>query len=111
MNKNFAALIPYETLKLLTDTLSHNTISTYIYLLNRAHANEYQPYQFTIEQIKKFIGISTNTRSNNDIVFNILYVLQKVGLIEYSIQGLPQDNDNFQNIKTIYQLDKIVNTL
>ena len=34
-----AALIPYETLSLLVNTLSDNAISTYVYLLRRWFAN------------------------------------------------------------------------
>lgn len=111
LGKNIAALIPHETVKLLTDTLSQNAISTYVYLFDRYFACEYQPFQFTLDQIKAFIGISTKTRSNNDIITNILYVLEKIGLIRYSLTTLQQDEDNFQNVKTIYQLDWLTLTL
>jgi len=39
LEKDIAALVPYNTLKLLTDTLNENSISTYIYLFNRYYAN------------------------------------------------------------------------
>ena len=35
-----AMLIPFQTLKILTDTLSENAISTYAYLFNRWYAND-----------------------------------------------------------------------
>ena len=35
LEENKAALIPYPTLKLMTDTLSEHCVSTYIYLFNR----------------------------------------------------------------------------
>ena len=111
LEKDIAALIPYDTVKLLTDTLSQNTISTYIYLFNRYFAEGYKPFQFTLDQVKAFIGISTKTRSNNDIITNILYVLEKIGLIRYSLTTLQQDEDSFQNVKTIYQLDWLTLTL
>jgi hypothetical protein len=41
LEQNVAALIPYETLKLLVDTLSERAISTYIYLFNRYFASGY----------------------------------------------------------------------
>ncbi len=44
LSANFASLIPYSTLKLLTDTLSENAISTYVYLLNCYYANNCEPF-------------------------------------------------------------------
>lgn len=103
-----AALIPYETTKLLSDSLSEHAISTYVYLLNRYYA-EGKPYVFTYEQIKRFIGISTATRSNDDTISNILFVLQKIGLIKYSMKAQTQEDTSFKNIKTIYQIEWVVN--
>ncbi len=111
LSADLASLVPYKTLKLITDTLNENSISTYVYLLNCYYANGCQPFQFTLEQVKSYIGISTATRSNNDTVTNILYVLEKVGLIKYSLTTLKQEADTFQNVKTIYQLDWLTNTL
>lgn len=111
LSADLASLVPYGTLKLITDTLSENSISTYIYLLNCYYANNCRPFQFTLEQIKSYIGISTSTRSNNDTVTNILFVLEKVGLIKYSLTTFQQEADSFQNVKTIYQLDWLTNTL
>ena len=111
LSADLAALIPYNTLKLITDTLNDNSISTYVYLLNRYYANDCRPFQFTLDQVKAQIGISTSTRSNNDIITNILYVLEKIGLIKYSLTSVSQESDSFQNVKTIYQLDWLTNTL
>ena len=108
---DIAALVPYDTLKLMVDTLNENTISVYIYLLNYYCANGCKPFQFTLDRIKAYIGLSTSTRSNNDIVTNILYVLEKIGLIKYTLTAMKQENDNFQNIKTIYELTWMTNTL
>ena len=47
----------------------------------------------------------------NDVITNILYVLEKIGLIKYSLSTLTQDNDSFQNIKTIYQLEWLTNVI
>ncbi len=57
------------------------------------------------------VGLSVSARNNNDIVTNILFVLQKIGLIKYSLTTVVQDNDNFNNIKTIYQLDWMTNDI
>ena len=75
------------------------------------YANEYKPFQFTLEQIKSQIGICSTTRSNDDVITNILFVLQKIGLIKYSMTAVKQDNDSFQNIKTISQLDYLTNEI
>ena len=44
LSSDLASLVPYSTLKLITDTLSENAISTYIYLLNCYYANECRPF-------------------------------------------------------------------
>ena len=108
--KDYASLIPEKTLNLLTDALSENSISTYVYLFNRYIANNEQPYIFTLEQIKNQIGISNKTRSNDEVINNILFVLKRIGLIEYHLTKTV-DESNFANIKTIYQIDWIKNTV
>ena len=74
LDNNVAWLIQQDLLQLMIDTLSQNTVSTYVYLFNRFYANNNKPFQFTIEQIKTHVGISTATRSNDEIVSNILFV-------------------------------------
>ena len=111
LEKDIASLVPHNTLKLITDTLSNNSISVYIYLFNRYYANDCKSFQFTLEQIKNHIGICSSTRSNDDIVTNILFVLEKIGLIKYSLTTVKQESDTFQNVKTIYQLDWLINQI
>ena len=111
LEKDMASLIQYKTLKIITDTLSENSISTYIYLLNRYYANGCKSFQFTLEQVKAQIGIATTTRSNDNIVTNILFILEKIGLIKYELTSVKQTDDNFQNIKTIYQLTWLTNEI
>lgn len=111
LEKDLAALIPYDTLKLITDTLNENSISTYIYLLNNWIRVGNKSYQFTLEQIKNHIGICATTRSNDNIVTNILFVLQKIGLIKYSLTTIQQENDVFENIKTVHQIDWLTNKI
>ena len=111
LEKDLASLIPYDTLKLVTDTLNENSISTYVYLLNCYYANNCRSFTFTLEQIKKHIGICSSTRSNDDIITNILFVLEKIGLIKYRLTSMKQENDTFQNIKTIYELEWLTNSI
>ena len=111
LDNDVAWLVQYDLLKLMVDALSENAISTYIYLCNRYYANGNKPYQFTLEQIKKHVGICTSTRSNDDTITNILFVLQKIGVLQYSLTTAKSSSDTFDNVKTIYQLDWITNTI
>lgn len=111
LENNLASLVPYDTLKLITDTLNQNTISIYIYLLNTFYANKEQGFQISLEQLKKYIGICSTTRSNDDIVTNILFLLQKIGLIDYKMSTMVQKDDIFQNIKTIYEVTMVRNKI
>ena len=108
LDRDMASLIPYETLKLLVDALSEYSVSTYIYFFNRYYANEFKSFKFTLAQVKKYIGICDTTRSNDDTITNILFTLQKLGLIKYQLTAESQE-DNFNNIKTIYQLEWLTN--
>lgn len=110
LDNDVAWLVQYDLLKLMTDALSENAISVYTYLGNRYYANQ-KPFQFTLEQIKKHIGICATTRSNDDTITNILFVLQKLGVIQYSLTTMKQESDTFENVKTIYQLDWITNDI
>ena len=95
----------------MTDTLSENCINVYVYLLSLYYGNGCNSVQFTLEQVKKNIGICSTTRSNDDIITNILLVLKKLGLIEYHLAAKKQENSSFDNIKTIYQLDRLTNQI
>lgn len=109
LENNLAALIPFNTLSLLVDALSDNAISVYTYLLMQYYKNECQPFIFTLEQVKTQIGICATTRSNDNIITNILYVLEKIGLIKYRMTGMKQDNSAFENVKTVYEIEWLTN--
>ena len=111
LENDLASLVPHTTLKLINDTLNENSISTYVYLLNRYYGAGCKSFQFTLEQVKNHVGICSTTRSNDNIITNILYVLDKIGLIKYSLTGVSQEGDSFQNVKTVYQLDSLVNKI
>lgn len=85
LNSKLAMLIEKETLRKMLSTFNENTISAFIYFLNRFLANKEQPYEFTIEQVKVFIGIGVRSRSNNYIVTDIMSILKKLGLIKYEL--------------------------
>ena len=75
LSADIASLIPTPTLKLITDTLNEYSISVYVYLLMRYIANGEKEFLFRLSEIKKHIGICATTRSNDDVIVNILFVL------------------------------------
>lgn len=111
LGNDIASLVPYKTLKLITDTLSEHSINTYVYLFNRYYANGCRSFQFTLSQVKENIGICSTTRSNDDTITNILFVLQKIGLIKYQLTTKEQNDTNFKNIKTVYELEWLTNDI
>jgi hypothetical protein len=109
LENDYATLVPYETVELMVNSLSEHAISTYVYLFNKYWSKEQQPFQITLEEVKKHIGICATTRSNNNIITDILFVLQKLGLIEYHLTAMKQEGTTFENIKTIYEIDWVAN--
>ena len=99
-----AYLVPHSTLVQLSHAFNEKSISTYVYLFNRFIMNNYKPYEFTLEQIKTWVGISTKTRSNDVVITSILNVLFNCGLIDFKIVEKTSRDDNFLNVKTMYQL-------
>ena len=85
LEKNAATLVPYLTLRQIQNSLHRNSVSIFVYLLNRYIANSEQPFFITYNELKKFIGISVSTASNNVVVSDILKTLQALQLIEYVI--------------------------
>lgn len=72
-------------------------------------ANHEKPFTFTLNEAKLHIGICATTRSNDDVITNILFVLQKIGLIKYSLTTFQQNNVEYKDVKTIYQIDFLTN--
>ena len=80
---NLAMLVPDETLKILVSTLNENTISVYVYLLNRYIANGENSYKFSYTELKTAIGLGNKSHGNNYQIRAILFVLSKLGLLKY----------------------------
>jgi predicted ATP-grasp superfamily ATP-dependent carboligase len=53
-----------------------------VYLLKRFIANNEKEYPVTMAQMKNFIGIASNTTSNNEVINDILEVLELLGLVK-----------------------------
>jgi predicted transcriptional regulator len=94
LDKTICSLVPLETLRKISDALSQNAISIYVYLLKRFIANQEKEYIVTMAQMKKFIGIATSTTSNNHVINNILEILEKIGLVAYDLVQEDKDKRN-----------------
>ena len=104
--ENMASLIPIETIQILVDTLNEKTISVYVYLFNRFWAADQKEFDVTYAQIKGWIGIATGTRSNDQVVKNILTILKQLGLVECEMVS-GADETAFSNVKTWYRVKQV----
>lgn len=96
--------IPFNTLRILNNGLSHNSISLYVLLLKRYVDNDEKPYIITMRQMKDFIGIASDTTSNNEVINDILLVLSKMGLIQKELK-MQEGN------KTVIVIKKVDNVI
>ena len=85
LEANAATLVPYLTLRQLINSLHKNSVNIFVYLLNRYLANNEQSFYVTHYSLKKFIGISTSTTSNNVVISDILKTLKLLGLVDYEV--------------------------
>ena len=76
------------------NSLNHNAISLFVYLLKRYIANNEQEYVVTMAQMKNFIGIASSTTSNNEVITDILEVLKLLGLVDYEYRQVEKDKTN-----------------
>lgn len=80
-----ATLVPCPTLRQIQNSLHRNSVSIFVYLLNRYIANDEQEFYISYVSLKKYIGISTSTASNNVVVSDIMKTLKALGLIDYKL--------------------------
>lgn len=104
LDKSISALVPFETLRKLNNSLNQNSISLFVYLLKRYIANNEKEFIVTMSQMKKFIGVATNTTSNNDVINDILHILKLIGLVETELRQL-EDN------KTVIVVTRVNNVI
>lgn len=103
-----AFLVSLPTLRRLVSALKERSISIYVYLLNRFIANQEQPFDFSIDTLKSYVGLSTKTRTNNYIISDILDILSQLGLI--TILKITSKDAN-GTIQTTYTLKGATNKL
>ena len=104
LDKSISALIPFETLRKLNNSLSQNSISLFVYLLKRYIANGEQEFIATMSQMKKFIGIAVNTTSNNDVINDILQIFKLIGLVDMELRKIEEN-------KTVIVIKKVNNSI
>lgn len=107
LEKTVAELVPFSTLRILTNTVQEKVISTFIYLLVRYRAEQEKSFIFTLEQIKRNIGVGVS-RSTDYIITDILLVLKKLELLDYELKTELQEDGNF---KSTYWVKSMTNKI
>ena len=107
LEKTIAELVPFSTLRILTNTVQEKVISTFIYLLVRYRAEQEKSFIFTLEQIKKYIGVGVS-RSTDYIVTDILFLLKKLELLEYELKNEVQEDGS---VRSIYWVKSMQNKI
>ena len=106
LDKEVAELIPFSTLRILTNTVKDKVISVYVYLLVRYRAEDQKNFYFTYSQIKKYVGIG-DSRSTDYIVSDILFILKKLELVNYIKEWKEDEN----GLKSVYRVIEINNKI
>lgn len=107
LDKTLAMLVPKRTLIILVSALNEKAISIYVYLLNRYLASGEQKFQFTKEELREVVGISTKSHSNGYLINGILFVLKKLGLLNY-IESTEKTSTGY---KTFYYVTYMTNSI
>lgn len=106
LERNTATLVPYLTLRKIQNSLHRNSVSIFVYLLNRYLACDETAFFITYGELKRYIGIATTTGSNNVVISDILEVLQLLKLIDYKIVQTDVNKINIRILKVNNMLPK-----
>lgn len=110
LEKEVAELVPFSTLRILTNTVQERVISVFVYLLVRYRAEQEKPFMFTLTQIKKYVGVGIS-RSTDYIITDILLVLSKLELVSYELKPDKQEDGSFRTVYYVISMNnKIVDT-
>lgn len=109
IDKNLAALLPDDTVRVCYNTLHERCLSILAYLLKTFIQHNEKPCQINIDIIKKYVGLSISDRGNNQIIKDCFLVLEKLGFISYHIEKIKDDKTG--GVKTIYILDNVNNSI
>ena len=104
LEPSVATLVPFPTLRQIQNSLHRNSVSIYVYLLNRFIGNDEQSFYVTHAEMKRYIGISTATASNNIVITDILNTLASLGLVVYVLEQTAEMRTNFR-------IDRVTNVI
>lgn len=108
IDKDLAALLPDDTIRILCNTLKERCLSIFAYLLKTYIQHEEKPCQITLDVIKEHVGLCSKNRCfNNEIIKDCLAVLRQLGLIEYHEEKVADITTG--SVKRVYILDKVNN--
>lgn len=91
LQASIATLVQHNTLQIMIASLQQRVLSIYVYLLNRYIASGCNQFQYTLEQLKKVVGIGSKSTGNNYIINSALIILKKLGLLQYRYQTKKED--------------------
>lgn len=112
LDATIATLINNDTLRALTSACNNHTISIYVYLYSRWKASKEKSFNFTYEQLKKVIGIGTNSTSNNYIIKDIINILCQMHLLEIETSiKISESGGYYTDIKVINMKDQIYDAI
>lgn len=101
LDKSIATLIQHNTLCIMISTLQERVLSIYVYLLNRYAASGYNEFIYTMQELKKAIGLGYKSTGNNYIINSVLFLLKKLGLLKYRYQTVKETGKHEKTVTYI----------
>lgn len=108
LDKSIATLVQHNTLLVMVSCLQQRVISIYVYLLNRYFASGCNEFRYTLEELKKAVGLGYKSTGNNYIINSALITLKKLGLLNYRYQQVKEEG---QHDKTNCYITWMVNQI
>lgn len=104
LEKGEANIIYYKTLSILMNVFRRHSIDIYQYLYSRYCANGKKTFRAAIPDIKRYIGITTSTSSNNAVVMDTVDILKRLGLLDYQYV---QTDENKTMVEFLWVTDRL----
>jgi hypothetical protein len=79
----YATLVPEDVLEAIVWKESRYLVSLYVYCIGRYLANNEDYFPYSLNTVKEFIGIATNTYSNSHIISDNMRILDDLGLVTF----------------------------
>lgn len=111
LDRSIATLVQHNTLLIMISCLQQRVISIYVYLLNRYFASGCNEFSYTMEELKKAIGLGHKSTGNNYIINSALVVLKKLGLLNYRYQQVKNPGQHDKTVCYITWMKNEINEL